>query len=143
MTTRPLRGIALGTLAAALTTALALASLPSLAAEMKGPTRGDSEKHDLAGVPDREVHTVWVDFAPGASESPHMHNAELFGFVVEGTMTFHGEGAEKKVVKAGGMFHVLPRQVHFAVNESSAPARLAVVFVAEKGKPLTEKVTQP
>jgi quercetin dioxygenase-like cupin family protein len=139
MTTRPLRGIALVALAAA----LALAPLPSRADEVKGPTRGDSEKLDLAGVPDREVHMVWVDFAPGATESPHRHNAELFGFVVDGTMTFHGEGAEKKVVKAGGMFHVLPRQVHYAANESSAPARLAVVFVAEKGKPLTEKVKQP
>ncbi len=137
--TRPLHGIALGALAAA----LALAPFPSRADEMKAPTHGDSEKYDLAGVPGREVHTVWVDFAPGAGERPHMHNAEIFGFVVEGTMTFHGEGAEKKVVKAGAMFHVLPRQLHFAVNESSAPARLAVVFVAEKGKPLTEKVEQP
>ncbi len=139
MTTRRFCKVAL----VALATALIPASSPSRAAEMKGPTRGEAATYDLAGVPDRETHMVWVDFAPGAGESPHMHNAELFGFVVDGTITFQAAGQEKRTVKAGAMFHVLPRQVHSAVNESSAPVRLAVVFVAEKGKPLTEPVKQP
>ena len=116
----------------------ALAPRLCTGAEQPGPTRGDSATYDLAGVPGREAVVVWVDFAPGSAEKPHMHNAELFGFVVEGTMTFEAEGGEKRTVKAGGMFHVLPRQVHRAVNDSGAPARLAVVFVAEKGKPFTE-----
>ncbi len=133
MTTRGLCGIAL----VAVATALALKPAPSLTAETKPPTRGDSAKYDLAGVADREAHQVWVNFEPGAAETPHFHNAEVFAFVVEGTLMVEGPHGDKTTLKAGAMYHVLPREVHAVSNPGSAPAKLAVVFIAEKGKPVT------
>ena len=97
-------------------------------------------KTDLAGVPDREGVMVWVDLPVGAAEGKHTHDAEVFAFVLEGTVSLENEGAPRATLKAGDIFHVLPRTVHEAVNVGSTPAKFAVVFVAEKGKPLTTPV---
>ena len=44
------------------------------------------------------------------------------------------------VAVVGDVFHVLPGKVHSATNNGSVMARVAAVFVAEKGKPLTTPV---
>jgi len=43
-------------------------------------------------------------------------------------------------VKAGDVVHVPANTVHCATNKGTLPAKFAVVFVAEKGKPLTTPV---
>ena len=49
-------------------------------------------------------------------------------------------GAQTATLKAGDVFHILPGKVHNATNNGTVTAKLAAVFVAEKGKPLTTKV---
>jgi quercetin dioxygenase-like cupin family protein len=83
---------------------------------------------------------VWVDLPVGAAEGKHTHAAEVFAFVLEGTVSLENEGSPKATLNAGDVFHVLPGKVHEAVNIGAAPAKFAVVFVAEKGKPLTTPV---
>ena len=58
-------------------------------------------------------------------------------FVQEGTISLENEGNPTVTLKAGDVFHILPGKVHQASNNGSVTAKLAVVFVAEKGKPLT------
>jgi quercetin dioxygenase-like cupin family protein len=118
--------------------AVALALGLSLAAQQPPAIkRNVVSKTDLAGCTDREAVMVWVDLPVGAAEGKHLHNAEVFAFVVEGTVTLENEGAAKVTLKAGDHFTYTPGKWHEAVNVGTTPAKVAVVFVAEKGKPLT------
>ena len=96
-------------------------------------------KTDMS-VPDREGVMAWVELPPGTAEGKHTHPAEVFAFVLEGTITLENEGNPTATLKAGDVFHVLPGKVHQAINNGSVTAKLAAVFVAEKGKPLTTQV---
>jgi quercetin dioxygenase-like cupin family protein len=93
-------------------------------------------KQDMT-IPDREAVMAIVDLPPGAAEGKHTHPAEVFAFVQEGTITLEVEGKPNATLKAGEYFYIAPGKVHQAINSSSSPAKLAAVFVAEKGKPLT------
>ena len=83
---------------------------------------------------------VKVELPPGASEGLHTHPAEVFFFVTEGEISQEVEGKPTVTLKAGDVIHIPPNTVHQATNKGSVPARIAVVFVAEKGKPLTTPV---
>jgi quercetin dioxygenase-like cupin family protein len=129
------------TASAAVAAALALALGLSLAAQTPPAIkRTVASKTDLAGCTDRESVMVWVDLPVGAAEGRHTHNAQVFAFVVEGTITLENEGAEKVTLKAGETFTYTPGKWHEAVNVGTTPVKLAAVFVAEKGKPLTVPV---
>ncbi len=78
-----------------------------------------------------------VELPVGAQEGKHTHPAEVFAFVLEGTISLENEGIPTATLKAGEVFHVLPGKVHNAINAGTVTAKLAAVFVAEKGKPLT------
>jgi quercetin dioxygenase-like cupin family protein len=96
-------------------------------------------KQDMS-IPDREGVMAWVELPPGSAEGKHTHPAEVFAFVLEGTISLENEGNPTATLKAGDVFHVLPGKVHQATNNGSVTAKLAAVFVAEKGKPLTTQV---
>ena len=96
-------------------------------------------KQDMS-IPDREAVMALVELPPGAAEGRHTHNAEAFAFVQEGTISLENEGFPTVTLKAGDVFHILPGKIHQATNNGSVTAKLAVVFVAEKGKPLTTPV---
>jgi quercetin dioxygenase-like cupin family protein len=91
-------------------------------------------------VPGREVVMATVELPPGSAEGRHTHFAEVYGFVQEGTVTLAVEGQPTKTLKAGDVFTIAPGQVHEGSNKADTPARLSVVFFAEKGKPLTTPV---
>ena len=94
-------------------------------------------KQDMT-IPGREVIMAEVELPAGTTEGLHTHpSAELFGFVVEGTIEAEIQGEPTKTLKAGDHFYFAPGVVHQNANRSSSPAKTYVVFVAEKGKPLT------
>ena len=93
-------------------------------------------KEDMS-IPGREAVMVLVELPPGAAEGRHTHAAEVYAFVLEGAVTQEVEGSPAVILKAGDVFHVAPGVVHEATNHGSVTAKLAAVFVAEKGKPLT------
>lgn len=121
-------------IAAALTGALALSA-------QQPPTvsRNIVLKQDMT-IPDREGVMAWVELPPGAAEGKHTHPAEVFAFVLEGAITLESEGYPTTTLKAGDVFRIAPGKVHQAINNGTVTAKLAAVFVAEKGKPLTTKV---
>lgn len=81
-----------------------------------------------------------VEIPVGAQEGKHTHFAEVYAFVLEGQISLENEGVPTVTLKAGEFFHIQPGKVHNAINNGSVMAKLAAVFVAEKGKPLTTKV---
>jgi quercetin dioxygenase-like cupin family protein len=96
-------------------------------------------KQDMS-IPDHEGVMALVELPPGAAEGKHTHPAEVFAFVLEGTISLENEGNPTATLKAGDVFHIAPGKVHQAINNGSVTVKLAVVFVAEKGKPLTTPV---
>jgi quercetin dioxygenase-like cupin family protein len=93
-------------------------------------------KQDMT-IPGREAVMVVVEIPPGGAEGRHSHNAEVFAFVEEGTLTLETEAKPTETLKAGDHFYAAPGQIHQGKNNGSTPVKLHVVFVAEKGKPLT------
>jgi len=78
-----------------------------------------------------------ADLPPGSAEGRHTHPAEVFAFVQTGTILLEVEGKPTVTLTAGDYFYLAPGEVHQALNKGTVPAKLAVVFVAEKGKPLS------
>lgn len=91
-------------------------------------------------VPDREGVMAMVELPPGSTEGRHTHFADVFAFVLEGTITLEVEGKPTATLKAGDVFHIPAGKIHEGSNNGSVTAKLAAVFVAEKGKPLTTQV---
>jgi quercetin dioxygenase-like cupin family protein len=90
-----------------------------------------------SSIPGREAIMLTVELAPGAVEGRHTHAADAFGFVLEGTPTLEKQGSSTLTLHAGEAFFIPSGVVHQGLNLSQQPVRLAVVMVAEKGKPLT------
>jgi quercetin dioxygenase-like cupin family protein len=88
----------------------------------------------------REVVMASVELPPGGREGRHTHPAEVYGFVLEGTVTVDREGQPTQTFKAGEVFAIKPGQIHEGRNDGATPVKLAAVFFAEKGKPLTTQV---
>ncbi len=89
-------------------------------------------------IPGREVIMAVVEIPAGGAEGRHTHPAaEVYAFVQDGTMELEVEGQPTKTVKAGDVFSIPMGVIHQGINKGTATVKLSVVFVAEKGKPLT------
>ena len=121
--------------------AVALVAGLVLAAQQSAPAvkRTVLLKQDMT-TPGKEAVMVLVELPPGSAEGRHTHNAEVFAFVQEGAIVLEAEGKPTVTLKAGDYFYIAPGQIHEGTNTGSVPAKLSVVFVAEKGKPLTTPV---
>ena len=116
-----------------------LASSLVCAAEPPKVQRNIVLKEDIA-VADYEGVMAKVDIPPGATEGKHTHPADAFIFVLEGAVEQEIEGKPTVTLKAGDVVHIPANTVHCATNKGTVPAKFDVVFVAEKGKPLTTPV---
>src|SRR3954454_3508716 len=64
---------------------------------------------DLPDVPGKEGMIETVDFAPGEVSQPHRHNADLFVYVLEGSVITQVKGGISQTVRAGEGFMNRPR----------------------------------
>jgi quercetin dioxygenase-like cupin family protein len=94
---------------------------------------------DLPDVPGKEGMVETVEFAPGEVSQPHRHNADLFVYVLEGSVITQVEGGSLQTVDAGGVFYESPTDVHIVSRNASEtePAKLLVFYVKAKGTPPT------
>jgi quercetin dioxygenase-like cupin family protein len=94
---------------------------------------------DLPDVPGKEGMVETVDFAPGEVSEPHRHNADLFVYVLEGSVTTQVKGGSTQTVHAGEVFFESPTDVHIVSRNASdtQPAKLLVFYVKAKGTPPT------
>src|SRR6185369_4027732 len=99
---------------------------------------------DLPDVPGKEGMVEVVDFAPGEVSQPHRHNADLFVYVLEGTIVTQVEGEAPKNLRAGDVFYESPTDVHVVSRNASAtkPAKLLVFYVKDQGSPPTVLLQQ-
>jgi quercetin dioxygenase-like cupin family protein len=94
---------------------------------------------DLPDVLGKEGMVETVDFAPGEVSQPHRHNADLFVYVLEGSVITQVEGSSPQTVHAGEVFYESPTDVHIVSRNASEtqPAKLLVFYVKAKGTPPT------
>jgi quercetin dioxygenase-like cupin family protein len=104
-----------------------------------GARRTVLDRHDLS-VPGREGVLVKTELDPGAKEPRHTHPGDIFGYVLEGTITLVADGQPTRTAKAGEVFFVPAGQIHSGQNNGTTPVKLLVSFFVEKGKPLTTPV---
>ena len=96
----------------------------------------------LTDMPGREDLVETVVLAPSEVAAAHRHNADVFAYVLEGSITTQVEGGESRTVHAGGVFYESPRDLHLGSRNASTtePATLLVFFVKKMGARPTTRV---
>jgi quercetin dioxygenase-like cupin family protein len=98
--------------------------------------------HDLSGVPGKEVKMLTVEYPPGGASTPHRHDANVFVYVLEGSLTMQLDGHPPVTLHAGDTFYEGPEDIHrVSANASTTlPAKFLVLTVADKGQPISRPV---
>jgi len=92
---------------------------------------------DLKGVPGQEALVFVVEFAPGQSLPWHVHpSGHELVYGLEGTLVIEEQNGTKVSVKTGDVSHFGPDIGHTVRNESATAAKVLVVRVKDKAKPV-------
>ena len=91
---------------------------------------------DLAGVPDKELLMITVEYPPGGSSPAHTHDAQAMVYVLEGSIVMQVKGKAPVTLTAGQTFYEGPDDVHLVSRNASqtAPARYLVFQAKKKGR---------
>jgi quercetin dioxygenase-like cupin family protein len=94
---------------------------------------------DLVGVAGKEATLITVNFAPGASSPIHRHNAQVFVYMLEGTVIMQVRGQQQVTLHPGQTFYEGPDDVHTVGRNASTkePAKFLVFIVKDKGSPIS------
>ena len=124
--------------------ALALGSVLAVSGANAGTGKATTlMTKELPDFPGKEGMVEIVEFAPGEVSQPHRHNADLFVYVLEGSIITQVKGGNAETVHAGGVFYESPTDIHSVSRNASAtqPAKLLVFYVKVKGAPPTVLLT--
>ncbi len=118
------------------TASLAAAQLAA-AAPIPDPLVTALMSKDLANVPGKEVLMITVDYAPGAFDPVHRHDAHGFIYVLEGSIVMGVKGGKEVTLKPGETFYEGPDDLHTVGRNASKtkPAKFLVFLLKDKGKP--------
>jgi quercetin dioxygenase-like cupin family protein len=94
---------------------------------------------ELPDMPGKEVVMLTVSYLPGGASLPHRHDAEVFVYVLEGSVVMQVDGEPAQTLGVGQTFHEGPTDVHRQSANASAtqPAKLLVFMIKDKNKPVT------
>ena len=94
---------------------------------------------DLPDVPGKEGLIERVALSPGEIVPPHRHNADVFAYVLDGSIITQLMGGKPRTVHVGEVFYESPTDVHVESRNASTtqPATLLVFFVKKTGAPPT------
>jgi quercetin dioxygenase-like cupin family protein len=125
---RTIRWIALAAFASVLMSAAASRAVASdaIVAELMA--------RDLIGLPGKEVTMETVEYAPGGKSAPHRHHAQVFVYVLEGSLRMQVQGSPIETLGPGGTFYESPDDIHTVSENASQtkPAKFLVVMVKDK-----------
>jgi quercetin dioxygenase-like cupin family protein len=116
----------------------------SMSAEPAAATKAEPLlQKALTGIPGKEGLMLEVKVPPGAASPSHRHDADVFVYVLEGSMIMQVAGGEPKTLGVGQTFYENPADVHVRSENASKtePARLLVFFVKNAGAPPTRPAT--
>jgi quercetin dioxygenase-like cupin family protein len=98
----------------------------------------------LVGAPGKEVTMITVEYAPGAADPVHRHDASAFIYVLEGSIVMAMQGDKEVTLHPGDTFYEEPHGVHLVGRNASdkVPAKFVVFLVKDEGKPYFIPVTK-
>jgi quercetin dioxygenase-like cupin family protein len=104
----------------------------------QAPTITSLVAKDLSGVPARELLMITVEYPPGGSDPAHTHAAQVFVYVMEGSIVMQVKDKPPITLVAGETFYEDPDDVHTVSRNASqtARAKFLVFFVKDKGAPI-------
>jgi quercetin dioxygenase-like cupin family protein len=99
---------------------------------------------DLVGTAGKEVRMLTVDYPAGSASLPHRHHAQVFVYVLEGSVRMQLEGSAPVTLGPGETFYEGPNDIHtVSANASDTkPARLLVFVVKDKKRSLFSAPTK-
>ena len=99
-------------------------------------------KDALAAKPDHEVTMLTVEYPPGGSSKPHRHDAQVFVYVLDGSVTMQVKGGPLRTLKPGDTFYEAPNDEHIVSANASKtqPAKFLVFMVKDAKAPVTRPV---
>ena len=97
---------------------------------------------DLAGMPGKEAVMLAVEYPPGGASLPDRNDADVFVYVLEGSIVTQVDGKAPVTLRAGETFHESPTDFRrTSANASSThPAKFLMFMVKDKGKPAIRPV---
>ena len=97
---------------------------------------------DLAGIPGKEAVMLTVEMAPGQASKPHRHDANVFVYVLEGTLIMQVKGGAPVTLHPGDTYYENPTDIHTVSQNASKtePAKFLVFIVKDKGIAITKPV---
>jgi quercetin dioxygenase-like cupin family protein len=98
---------------------------------------------DLAGADGKEVRMLTVTYLAGAASLPHRHDAQVLVYVLAGRVKMQVAGSPEVTLGPGEVFYEGPDDIHTVSANASdlEPARLLVVMIRDKSKPLSTQVS--
>jgi quercetin dioxygenase-like cupin family protein len=89
---------------------------------------------DLIGMAGKEVTMETVEYPPGGKSPPHSHHAQVFVYVLEGSLRMQVQGSPLVTLAPGATFYESPDDLHVVSENASAskPAKFLVVIVKDK-----------
>jgi quercetin dioxygenase-like cupin family protein len=93
---------------------------------------------DLTDLPGKEGTMLVVEYAPGAEDPVHRHNAHAFVYVLEGSVVMQVKGGQEATLTPGQTFYEGPDDVHTVGRNASTtrPAKILAILVKDKGAPI-------
>jgi quercetin dioxygenase-like cupin family protein len=93
---------------------------------------------NLPDIPGKEGVMQIVEYPPGGSTAIHRHNADVFVYVLEGSIVMQLRGGEEMTLTPDQTFHEGPDDVHVVSRNASAtePAKFVVFFVKDIDAPV-------
>lgn len=92
---------------------------------------------ELAGIAGKEGLMLLVEYAPSAADPIHRHDADVFVYVLEGSIVMQVEGGEPITLQPGQTFREGPGDIHTVGRNASdtEPAKFLAFFVKNTGAP--------
>ncbi|MCZ0914811.1 cupin domain-containing protein [Gordonia amicalis] len=86
-----------------------------------------------------------ITIAPGGTTGWHFHDAQIYAFVRQGTLTHPGADCKPVVYRAGEVIEEPAGKVntHEGTNLGTVPVILDVLYLMPPGKPLSEDAVAP
>src|SRR5215831_9190482 len=98
----------------------------------------------LPDVPGKEGLIETVLLSPGEVVPAHQHNADVFAYVLDGSIITQMKGGKPQTVHTGEVFYESPTDIHVDSRNASKmqSAKLLVFFVKKIGAPATVTVAK-
>ena len=87
--------------------------------------------------PGRQIEVITVDFAPGAVNPVHRHNAHAVVYALNGEIEMQVRGGTLQHLGSGQVFYKGPNDVHTVARNASKtkPAKFVVFLVKDESAP--------